>query len=144
MDPQRQATVDEERLRVLSVLYFVYGGVAALFSLVALVFLVAGTMMGARGALGWESPQEQAGLAFAGCLLVAVGSGLFVLLGMAAVLRILVGFALRRHRYYVLCLVAAGLTSLEIPLGALLGIATLVVLLRPGVEQLFRGFPQPP
>jgi len=142
LDPRQQAAADEEQLRLLSILYIVYGDLAGAFSLVALCFMAAGLIVGARGAVWWGPPEEQAGAAIAGCVLAAVGSGLFMLFAVTAVLRILVGFALRRHRYYILCLVAAGLTSLQIPLGAALGIATFIVLLRPSVERLFNG--QPP
>jgi len=141
-DPQRQATVDEEHLRVLSVCYFAYGGLAGVFSLMGLAFLFAGTMIGSHGAAwgAWGSrPQDQAGAAVAGCIFGALGSVLFVLLGVTALLRILVGVALRRHRYYVLCMVAACLTGLEIPIGTALGVATLIVLLRPSTERLFSG-----
>jgi hypothetical protein len=139
LDPRQQAAADEEQLRLLSILYIIYGGLAGAFSLVAVCFMIAGLILGASGAVWWDPPEQQAGVAIAGCILAAVGSGFFVLLGATAVVRILVGFALRRHRYYILCLVAAGLTSLQIPLGAALGIATLIVLLRPSVERLFSG-----
>jgi len=61
-----------------------------------------------------------------------------------ALLRILVGVALRRRRYYTFCLVAAGLTCFDIPLGTALGVATLIVLLRPSTERLFSGLPPMP
>ncbi len=151
-DPQRPANAnastnaDEEQLRVLSVCYFVYGGLAGAFSLMGLAMLFAGTIIGTHGAAwgAWSGrPEEQVGAAIVGCIFAAVGSGLFLLLGVTALLRILVGVVLRRHRYYVFCLVAAGLTCLEIPLGAALGVATFIVLLRPSTERLFSGLPLP-
>jgi len=129
---------------VLSVLYFAYGGLAGAFSLIGLAFLFAGTIIGSHGAAWWGRPEEQAGAAVAGCFFAALGGGLFVLLGVTALLRILVGVALRRHRYYVLCVVAASLTCFDIPLGTALGAATLIVLLRPSTEQLFSGLPPLP
>jgi len=143
-DPQRQANAnaDEEQLQVLSICYFVYGGLAGAFSLIGLALLFAGAVLSSHG-VAWGAwggrPEEQAGAAIAGCIFAAVGSVLLVLLGTTALLRILVGVALRRRRYYVFCLVAAGLTGLELPLGTALGIATLIVLLRPSTELLFRG-----
>jgi hypothetical protein len=143
--PRRQAAADDEQLRVLSVLYFAYGGLAGAFSLMGLAFVFAGTIIGSNGAGWWGRPEEQAGAAVAGCFLAALGSGLFVLLGVTALLRILVGVALRRHRYYLLCLVAASLTCFGIPFGTALGVATLIVLLRPSTERLFSGSaPSPP
>src|SRR5579864_1172049 len=147
LDPRQQATTDEEQLRLLSIFYMVYGGLAGALSLMALCFMVAGLVLAAGGTAWWGRPEEQAGAAIAGCFLAAFGSAFFVLFGVTAAFRILVGFALRRHRYYILCLVAAVLTSLSIPLGAVLGVATLLVLMRPSVERLFSGQPpltQPP
>jgi len=151
-DPQQRpanANVDEEHLRVLSVCYFVYGGLAGAFSLIGLAMLFTGMVIGSHG-LAWGAwgawggrPEEQAGAAVVGCIFAAVGSGLFLFLGVTALLRIMVGVALRRHRHYVFCLVAAGLTCLEIPFGAALGVATLIVLLRPSTEPLFSGSPRP-
>jgi hypothetical protein len=136
-EPQAPAEVDEEHLRVLSVLYFVYGGLAACLGLVALLLLGAGAVAGAGSAV--QSDQPWSGLV-AGCfgyLFAFVGGWLFLLFGTIAALRILTGFALRQHRYRTFCMVVAALSSLEIPIGALLGVATLIVLLRPSVERLF-------
>jgi len=137
--PRSQPDVDQEHLRVLSVLYLVYGGLAAALGLFALVFVAAGLVLGSGAAAGLASPEEQVAVAFVSCLLVAVGSGVFLVCGVIAAFRFLVGIALRRHRYYVLCLVAAGVSCFEIPLGAALGVATLIVLLRPSVERLFNA-----
>ncbi len=144
LGPQQQAAADDEHLRLLSILYFIYGGLTGAFSLVALCFVLAGLAMGAGGAFWWGPAEPQAGAAIAGCFMAALGSAFFVFLGAAAACRILVGLALRRRRYYVLCLVAAGLTCLELPLGAAIGAATLIVLLRPSVERLFSGLPPLP
>jgi hypothetical protein len=78
---------------------------------------------------------------------VAIGGTLFGLFGITAALRILTAVALRQHRHYTFCLVIGALTALHVPLGSLLGVATLIVLLRPSVERLFEGsphFPPPP
>jgi hypothetical protein len=144
LDPRQQAAADEEQLRLLSVFYMVYGGLAGALSLISLCFVFAGLILAAGGAAWWGPPEEQVGAAIAGCFIAAAGSAFFVLFGITAGLRILVGFALRRHRYYILCLVAAVLTSLSIPLGAILGVATLLVLMRPSVEGLFSGPPPQP
>jgi hypothetical protein len=95
-DPQRpaNANADEEQLRVLSVCYFAYGGLAGAFSLMGLAMLFAGTIIGTHGAAwgAWGGrPEEQVGAAIVGCIFAAVGSGLFLLLGVTALLRILVG-----------------------------------------------------
>jgi hypothetical protein len=55
-----------------------------------------------------------------------------------ATLEILTGVFLTRHRNRLFCLIMAGITCLSVPLGTILGVFTFVVLLRPGVTELFR------
>jgi len=136
------SSVDDEQLRVLSVLYLVYGGLAACVCLGAVTFLFAGGIAVAAGAASASAapasaPWNAVGAGCAGCVFGAIGAGLSVLFGLAAALRIFTGWALRQRRYYTFCLVSAGITALGIPLGALLGVSTLIVLLRPSVERRF-------
>jgi hypothetical protein len=147
--PDGGRSVDEEHLRVLALLFWVYGGLAALAAMGGLLLLGMGSLLGFGGAAaagataGWRGaagpevwgPQIAAG--FGGLVLTVIGGALFVLGGMVATLRLLTGFALSRHRYHTFCLVSAVLTACNVPLGSLLGIFTLVVLLRPSVERLF-------
>jgi hypothetical protein len=139
------SSVDEDHLRVLSVLYLVYGGLAACVCLGAVAFLLAGGVAVAAAAAASEPPSSApwnaVGAGCAGCVFGALGAGLSVLFGAAAALRIFTGLALRQRRYYTFCLVAAGITALGIPLGALLGVSTLIVLLRPSVERMFSAGP---
>jgi hypothetical protein len=135
-----QSNVDREQLRVLSALHFIYGGLAACACLAALIFLYIGAiavLAAAAGAPRSSAPWNAIAVGAAGCVIAAIGSGLSVLLGTAAALRILTGLALRQHRYYAFCLVVSGIMMLQIPLGALLGIASVIVLLRPSVKRLF-------
>jgi hypothetical protein len=157
---QYPTETDVEQLRVLSVLYFVYGGLAGLLCVAGLVVVAGGVMAGTAGVAaaaaaatqGKVQVQGQAdwpwtllGPAIGGTFMLLVGGSFIVLGGTLAALRILTGFALRRHRNRTLCLVVAVLTAMSLPLGGLLGIATLLVLLRPGVENLFLyGYPVRP
>jgi hypothetical protein len=142
---------DLEQLRVLSVLYFVYGGLACLLCLAGLGVVAGGILAGtagvaavaAQGQAGW--PWTLLGPAIGGTFMLLLGVSIVVVGGVLAAVRILTGFALRRHRQRTLCLVVAVLTAMSLPVGSLLGIATLLVLLRPGVENLFLyGYPVRP
>jgi hypothetical protein len=155
-DARTQAEIDQEHLQLLSVLYMVYGGLAALAGLAGLCVVLAGVMIGAGGAAaaGWGAgwggatadgwPAAVIAASLAGLFLIFLGGAVFVLAATSAVLRFLTAFALRQHRHRTFCLVIAVLVSLHVPLGSLLGIATLLVLLRPSVEHLFvHGQPPP-
>lgn len=152
------ASLDEQHLRVLSVLYFAYGGKAGFLALAVLLLPVAGWLVPPPGTAWmswpwgdpvvpgwpWSDPAAAPGwpwgepaATLVGCLFMAIGAWLFLVFATMAALRITTGLALRRHRHRTLCLTGAALTTLQVPIGTILGIATLVVLLRPSVEQLF-------
>ena len=73
--------------------------------------------------------------------------GMFALMGVAIVILawgmgaalFLSGRWLAEHRNWTFCLVVACLSMINQPLGTILGIFTLIVLLRPSVKELFRG-----
>jgi hypothetical protein len=54
---------------------------------------------------------------------------------------IIAGRLLQRQRGYNFCVFVAAVSCIQMPLGTVLGVFTLIVLLRPSVKELFgRGF----
>ena len=131
---------DRQHLELLAIFHYIVGGVAALFSLLPIFHLFFGWTMITRGfdgrrgdpmevALGWlflafATAAIVLGLAFAACLVVA-------------------GRSLARTRNYTFCLVVACLACLFMPFGTVLGILTILVLMRPSVRTAF-GHPLSP
>src|ERR1700689_3912620 len=134
---------DIEQLRVLSVLYFIYGGLAGCMCVAGLVLVAGSLIAGSVGAASMASsdqglwPWNILAPAFGATLVATFGAAFAVLGGAMAAVRIATGFALRQHRHRTFCLVVAVLTALSLPLGSVLGLATLLVMLRPGVGNLF-------
>jgi hypothetical protein len=61
-----------------------------------------------------------------------------MLLGWAGAIGMLVaGWFLGRCRHYIFCLIVAGITCLFHPFGTVLGVFTIIVLIRPSVKRLF-------
>ncbi len=128
---------DEEHLKLLSTFHYVLGGVTALFSLfpvihlvVGLFFILAPEKMSSHG----EPPP-----AFFGWVFV-IGAGVAILGGLTlAVLIAVSGRFLSRRVRRVFCIVVAGLECLFMPLGTILGVFTIIVLMRPSVNKLFAG-----
>lgn len=118
-------------LDILSVFHYVNGGLAAIFTLAALGFL--GIGLGAATGWGDDWAPEP------GCSLIAVMILVLILLGGYAVLNLLAGRAIQTRSGYVLCLLTSAVNCLNIPLGTLLGIFTLVLLADPEVRPLFEG-----
>lgn len=130
---------DANQLRQLAIGHYVVAGLMALFSLIFVLHIVLGTAM-LTGTLPMKSggepssPDEQR---MVGWLFVVMGSvivlGGLTLAGFVAY----AGRCLTRQRRYLLCLIVAGLSCLFTPIGTILGVFTLVLLLRPQVKAAF-------
>ena len=68
-----------------------------------------------------------------------IGVALFIILsGLTFATCVAVaGRRLVRHTGYMYCLVIAGIECIFVPLGTILGVLTIVVLMRPQVKELF-------
>lgn len=95
----------------------------------------------------WEPPERAKGWdtdarpeRFIGLVFVSI-SALFILGGLAfSLLMFLAGRRLRAARSHGFCVVAAAIECLLVPLGTLLGVFTLVTLMKPEARELF-GLP---
>jgi len=131
---------DTEHLEILAIFHYILAAMAALVSLFPLLQLLMGFgMIAGRFGEGRGDPfAVMMGWFFALFASVAIACGL----GLAAALA-LAGRSLQRHERYTFCLVVACVACIFLPFGTLLGIATLVVLLRPSVKALFGVAPRP-
>lgn len=141
MDPQAQVRTasDQQKsyLDLLAVAHYVVGGLAALLSCFALIYLVLGGFMMARPqAFGPDEPP-----AFVGCLIFGIGAGLLLLGWIYAGATLFAGRCLQRRRHYVFVLVMAVVSCLFTPFGTILGILTIILLLQPEVKALFEAPP---
>ncbi len=138
-DRPRTAAPREEdlnHLRLLSIFHYVVGGMLALCATFPVIHLLVGIglVSGAfKSAPGSPPPPAAMGWMF---ILIAGGA---IALGWAfAICLFVAGYQLRRQRRYLFCLIAAGLACTFQPLGLVLGIFTIIVLLRPSVKALFQ------
>ncbi|WP_367345285.1 hypothetical protein [Stenotrophomonas bentonitica] len=133
------STEDASHLRLLSIFHYVLGGLTALFSLFPLIHVGIG-IAALSGGLPMESNGGPASLGetrLFGWMFIAIGS-LLVMSGLTlAGFMAYAGRCLARRRRHTLCLVVAGLSCMLMPLGTVLGVFTLIVLLRPSVKVAF-------
>lgn len=125
-------TQDREHLRLLSIFHYIVAGITALFSMFPIIHLVIGLGMVTGKIEAHDSGAAMAGwffVVFAACFIIA---GL-TLAGFIAY----AGRCLAQRRRYTLCLVVAALACMMMPFGTVLGVFTLIVLLRPTVKPLF-------
>ncbi len=123
---------DEEHLKLLSILYYVWGGLIGFFACFGIIYVVAGGALIFASSLAPNGPPAAVGAVF------AVFGILFVLLmGAIGGLTIWTGRNLAQRKRYTFCFVMACISCLSVPLGTALGVFTIVVLQRPHVKQLF-------
>lgn len=125
---------DEEHLKLLSILHYVWGGLAAcgvcfggFYALIG-----GGFMAAASQAQGPNAPPAALGGVF-----LLIGCVIAVLAAIMSTLTILAGRNLARRKSYMFCFVIACITCLSVPFGTALGVFTIIVLQRPAVKQMF-------
>lgn len=119
---------DEEHLKLLSIFYYIAAGLATLSVCFVAIQVVIGLSMYAESTM----PSSN------GSLMFIIFSG--VLLIITALLTIgsfLTGQYLSQKKNRTFCMIIAGINCLNIPLGTILGIFTIIVLTRPSVVALF-------
>jgi hypothetical protein len=133
---------DEQHLKLLSVFHYVVSALTALFSLFGLIYLGLGlVMLLAPTKFDPKSPPPPA---FIGWLFAILGGG-FILFGwLFAAFVAVAGRFLGRHKHYLFCLAMAGIDCVLMPFGTVLGVFTILVLLRPSVKALFADGSLPP
>jgi hypothetical protein len=125
---------DLEHLKLLSIFHYVVAGLVAIFACVPLIHLFVGAGL-ATGT--FDDTPDEARLVGVGLMVFA---GLFILTGWAMAVAIaLAGRNLGRRRSYTFCLVVAGVECVIMPFGTVLGVFTIIVLMRESVKRLFNG-----
>lgn len=134
---------DARHLELLAVFHYVIAGLLALFACIPLLHVGMGvlfvvfpeTFENSQG-----SPDPFPAQLF-GWLFILIGS-LLILCGWAlAVVLAYAGRCLHRRRHRIFCLVVAGIACLFMPFGTVLGVFTIILLLKPSVIALFETPP---
>ena len=131
-----QADQDAEHLRLLSVFHYIVAGMMALFGSFPIIHFIIGVavILGKfpHGTNGQPQP------ALFGWFFVLF-AGAWMLAGWSlAVAMVVAGRFLGQRRKYLYCLVVAGLTAAVcMPFGTVLGVFTIIVLMRPSVKKAF-------
>jgi hypothetical protein len=127
---------DERYLRLLSIFHYIVGGLIALCSTLPVFHFAIGIglVTGGFPAAGSGGPPPPAAM---GWMFVIVAGAMIVFGWSVAIGLMIAGQFLSKRRHYVYCLVMAGLACMFQPFGVMLGVFTFIVLLRPGVKELF-------
>ncbi len=131
---------DLDHLKTLSICFYVLAGLCLFPLLFGLLYLVIGIFVG--GALMSADIPRHAGdppPALFGGIFALVGGIIFLFALTFGILCIKAAKNLSKQQGYTFCFVIACLICLWMPLGTVLGVFTIIVLLRDSVKQLFNG-----
>lgn len=130
MQPNR----DKDHLTILAIMHYVFSALFLLGAFFPLIYMVIGIVIlnGGMEQEGRNGPPPEVGW-------VLIGFSIFVMLfSLTLTFCIaLAGRKLQTRRNHLFCLIIAGIECLFMPMGTLLGIFTILVLLRPSVKELF-------
>jgi len=139
LPPASLTPQDVEHLKIVAILHYVAAGVIALTGCASIIHLGFGVAM-LSGAMPAQ-PNEQEAVQFMGALFTGVA---LLWMGICWAMAILVAYGgrnLQRRRSWLLGMIVACLLCLNAPLGTLLGVFTIVILVRPSVKAVFLADP---
>lgn len=134
--PSQEAR-DEQHLKLLSVFYYVSAGLGALgllFIIAHGVFMVTmfSTLENSESSQGEPMPEE----------LLPIMTGMYAVMALAFIIVIVMDILsarfLKQNRYRTFSMIVAGINCLNVPLGTVLGVFTIIVLMRESVQERYR------
>lgn len=135
---QRQ---NDEYLKLLVIFHYVVGGLEILFGMFGIFHLLMGLALvfGGPGMFGPPGPHNTPPPTWFGWIFVVSGS-LWITLGiLMGILTIQAGRCLKRRVKRTFCLVVAGIGCCNMPFGTVLGVFTIIMLMKPEVITQFEG-----
>jgi hypothetical protein len=129
---------DLEHLKTLSICHYVLAGLCIIPMIYGLLYMAMGIFVGAMLSNVPNAKDGPPPALFSG-IFIGVGAVIFIVALTFGLLLFKSGRNLKSNTSYTFCLVIAGISCVFMPLGTILGIFTLVVLLRDSVKQIFNG-----
>ena len=123
--------VNFEHLRLLSIFYYVLGAIYVMVALIPLIHLSVGIAI-VTGVL--HSPPDTIPL---GWMLIGLAAVVVIVGQTYAICMLLTGRYLAAHKAWKFCYVVAAVNCMNVPLGTVLGILSLIQLSKPEVKALF-------
>jgi hypothetical protein len=139
---ERQAVIDEEHLKLLSVGYMVAAAITAVFSLIGLLYMGMGIFVSrvATRAVDTDTAEQvrrQVPPAFMGWIFGAIGLFMFLFMAGMAAAKFRTAVCLKQRKSRTFCMVVAAISCLEFPYGTVLGVLTFIALGRDSVVRMF-------
>jgi len=125
-------TEDEKNLNLLALFHYIVAGLTAFFSCFPLIHVAIGLGMVLGRFNGKHPPPDPFGWLF------LIFGGLFVLFGWASAIAIFIaGKKLKKRKSRTYCIVVAALECTMMPFGTVLGVFTIILLMKDSVKAMF-------
>jgi hypothetical protein len=123
---------DLEHLKLLSIFHYVVGGMTALFACIPFIHFFMGLALSTGTFPDTDAEAQKIGI------FIMVIAALFIAAGWTlATMIAIAGRNLQKRTRYLFCLVMAGVECIIMPFGTVLGVFTIMVLMRDSVKELF-------
>jgi hypothetical protein len=138
----REVFTNNEHLRLLSIFYFVFGGLSLLVAFILIIYAVVLRII--FSSTGVIDSIESSGTYMEMPMNIIVGflMAILILVTVIGVLQIVAGFKLRNKTNRIFSLVMGVIALPSFPLGTALGVFTIVVLTRPSVIEMYDKQPE--
>ena len=127
---------DKEHLKLLTVFHYVFSGMIAVVSLFPIIHLIVGIAF-ILGADKIHTENGEPPSVLIGWIFAIVGGTIITIGWVMAGCVLAAGRMLARRRCYLFCFVMAGIEWLMMPFGTVLGVFTILVLMRDSVKEEF-------
>jgi len=136
--PRDQRKIDADHLKLLSIFHFVGAGLALLGILFILAHFAMFHAFFANPKMWEDQKQGPPPAEF-----FAIFKWFYLVLGVwflaSGVLNVISGLCIRARKHRTFSMVVAGINCLHIPLGTVLGVFTIIVLIRDSVRELYEA-----
>jgi hypothetical protein len=125
-----------QHLKILSIMYYILGALLGLAGCIPIIHVSLGAMMvfAPDTFNGGKAPPPPG----VGWVFIILGAGAMLLSWALAICTILSGRFLMKRTHYLFCLIIAAIICTNMPLGTVLGVFTIIVLMRPEVKAMFQ------
>lgn len=127
---------DEQYLKLLSIFHYVVGGIAGLFACFPIIHFAIGLSMLMSS---FTRSAQNGPPAFFGLLFTLIPGGIILFGWVFAICIILAGRFISQRKNHMFCMVIAGIECTFTPFGTVLGVFTIITLIRPSVKELFQA-----
>jgi hypothetical protein len=134
----REEHTNNEHLNLLSIFYFVFGGLSLMLAFVMLIYTVVFGAIFSNPSIRQEMDATEPVVGYVFGIVSIIFLVIFVLVLSVGILQIVAGFKIRQKKNRIFNIVIGSLALPSFPLGTALGVFTIIVLSKPSVIAMFQ------